>query len=82
VGYLNRQFIVIMAALGIPEGTFIQLFDAAVNDIRGLPARVAEGIATRKDIKTAQSLAVVSSGRSRNRNRTVDHRLRPCDSSL
>ncbi|KAJ9096569.1 hypothetical protein QFC19_007101 [Naganishia cerealis] len=38
---LNRQYIALLSALGIPDETFINMFNAEVRQIRGLPKRFA-----------------------------------------
>jgi hypothetical protein len=60
VAHLNRQFISILAALGVEEGIFEALFREAVEHIRGLPLRVASSKASKKDLRDASSLAFVS----------------------
>ena len=40
VAILNRQFIIIMCALGIPESLMIEIFRDAVSNIKGLRDRV------------------------------------------
>ena len=49
VAFLNRQFINIMCANGIPKQLFIDLFEDAVFSIRGLRSRVALGAITDDD---------------------------------
>lgn len=51
VGFLNRQFIMIMSALGLPDDLFIELFEAEVKSIRGLTDRVRERNPSMTDIR-------------------------------
>jgi len=50
VGFLNRQFIMIMSALGLPDDLFMELFENEVKSIRGLTDRVREKRPSEKDI--------------------------------
>ncbi len=59
VAHLNRQFIVILSALGIEDWVFKDLFTAAIEHIRGLPLRVASGQSSERDVKDADSLSSV-----------------------
>lgn len=49
--FLNRQFINIMCANGIPEDLFIEIFRKTVDGIKGLADRVNNGRWTDDDIK-------------------------------
>jgi RNA-dependent RNA polymerase len=50
VGFLNRQFIMIMSALGVPDKLFIELFEEEVSTIRGLAGRIRDRKQTEKDV--------------------------------
>jgi len=49
VAFLNRQFIMIMCANGVPENLLIQIFRDAVWSIRGLKDRVEDRKQTKDD---------------------------------
>lgn len=58
---LNRQYIALMSALGISDETFIDMFNAEVRQIQGLPQRFAENIYDPKlDLKLVQMMCHVS----------------------
>jgi RNA-dependent RNA polymerase len=48
---LNRQFINIMAANGIPEELFVSIFRQTVDGIKGLAKRVENGVFNQQDIQ-------------------------------
>ncbi|RSH88373.1 uncharacterized protein EHS24_000913 [Apiotrichum porosum] len=54
VAFLNRQFIMIMSANGVPDSLFREIFTAAVINIKGMPGRVRKGILTAEDQKYMQ----------------------------
>lgn len=47
--FLNRQFIIIMCANNIPERLIIELFQDAVNNIKGLSKRIRNNRMTQED---------------------------------
>lgn len=49
VAFLNRQFIMIMCALGVPETFMLEIFKDALTSIQGLKARVKAGRPTKGD---------------------------------
>ncbi|ORX38450.1 RNA dependent RNA polymerase-domain-containing protein [Kockovaella imperatae] len=51
VAFLNRQFILIMCANGVPHQVIRQIFEDAVSSIRGMRRRVEQGRHTREDLK-------------------------------
>jgi RNA-dependent RNA polymerase len=58
---LNRQYIALLSALGIPDETFIGMFNTEVKQIRGLPQRFASNTYNPKiDLKLVQTMCHVS----------------------
>lgn len=60
VAFLNRQFIMIMSANGVPDSLFREIFTAADINIKGMPGRVQKGILTAEDQKYMQMYTDVS----------------------
>ncbi|TXT13886.1 uncharacterized protein COLE_00079 [Cutaneotrichosporon oleaginosum] len=48
--FLNRQFILIMEANGVPQKLFLDLFDDALTHMRGFDARIAAGAPSPDDM--------------------------------
>ncbi|ORY35716.1 RNA dependent RNA polymerase-domain-containing protein [Naematelia encephala] len=49
--FLNRQFIMMMCANGVPENLIIRIFQENLRSIRGLKQRVRRGAASKEDYK-------------------------------
>ncbi|WVN86300.1 uncharacterized protein L203_101463 [Cryptococcus depauperatus CBS 7841] len=49
--FLNRQFINIMCANGVPHNLIISIFEEAISDIKGFRDRVGDGAITKKDVE-------------------------------
>ena len=60
--FLNRQFIIIMCANGIPESLIIDLFREAVNNIRGLSRRIKQNKLTKEDSRLISTCSEVETG--------------------
>lgn len=58
---MNRQFINIMCANGIPEKLFVDLFKRTVDKIKGLAGRVENGTFSAEDIRLISTCSEVSS---------------------
>jgi hypothetical protein len=52
VAFLNRQFIKIMCANGVPHNLMVELFQDSVENIKGMKARVRAGRVTKDDYNT------------------------------
>ena len=60
VAFLNRQFIMIMCANGVPKKLIIDIFCDAVTNIKGLVRRVKSGKATKDDFGLMSTCSDVS----------------------
>ena len=60
VAFLNRQFIMIMCANGVPENLVIEIFQDAVTNLKGLRRRVKAGKSTLEDDRLLSTCSDVS----------------------
>jgi RNA-dependent RNA polymerase len=58
--FLNRQFILIMCANGVPEQLIIEIFNQAVNSIKDLRKRVQAAKTTKDDHRLITACSEVS----------------------
>jgi len=72
--FLNRQFINIMCANGIPERLFVDLFQRTVSKIKGLAGRVENGTQSQEDIQLISICSEVLSANSISRKLTSSSR--------
>jgi hypothetical protein len=57
---LNRQYVALFSAHGIPDETFIDMFEAEVKQVQGLPLRFRNNTYGVKDVKLVKSMTTVS----------------------
>lgn len=74
VAFLNRQFIMIMEALGVPQGLFVQIFQKAIHTTKGLCDRVKAGCSTADDFQLMSGLCNVSRQVTPVQNSTISSR--------